>query len=92
MADLGFGGSTDETRHRSLNHCDVVLDGTNYLAWKLTLRLLLDGIRVWSHIDGSVTMPTPPVLRDSPDPSLVDSEAPPISSAALEDYQKQLEK
>ena len=92
MADLGFGGSTDEARHRSLHQCDVVLDGTNYLAWRLTLRLLLDGLRVWGHVAGTVTLPPSPVPQDSFDSSLDDGETHSISPAALEDYEKRLEK
>ena len=82
----------DEIRHRNIHHSDVVLDDTNYLAWKLTLRLLLDGLRVWGHVDGTVTMPTSPVLRDSPISSLDDSDTLSVSPAALEDYKKKLEK
>ena len=37
-------------------------------------------------------MPTAPIIRDSPNSSLDDSNAPPVSPAALEDYKKKLEK
>ena len=67
-------------------------DGTNYLAWKLTLRLLLDGLRVWGHADGTVAMPTSPVFRDYPTSSLDDDDTPSVSPAALEDYEKKLKK
>ena len=89
----------DEIRHRNLHHTDVVLDDTNYLAWKLTMRLLLDGLRLWGHVDGTVIIPTSPVLHDSFSSSLDDSDAPPVSLAAtpvslaaLENYEKRMEK
>ena len=92
MAGLGFGSMVDEIRLRNIHHTDVVLDDTNYLAWKLTLWLLFDGLRVWGHVDGTVPMPTSPILRDSPTSSLDDGDLPPVSPAALEDYKKKLDK
>ena len=44
MADFGFGGPMDSMQRRDIHHSNVVLDGTNYLPWKLTLQQLLDGI------------------------------------------------
>ena len=54
-------------------HSDVVLDGTNYLAWKLTLWRLLNGLRVLGHVDGTITMPVAPLIPDSSSSSLDDT-------------------
>ena len=80
-------------RHRNIHHSDVVLDGTYYLAWKLTLRRLLDGIRVLGHIDGTTLMPAAPSLPDSSSSSIDDAEGPPqISQTLLDAYEKKLNK
>jgi hypothetical protein len=62
----GSGGSMEHTR-RNFHHSDVVLEGSsNYLGWKLTLQRILDGLRLFGHIDGSAVMPVAPYFIDSP--------------------------
>ncbi|KAH7663855.1 Retrotransposon Copia-like N-terminal protein [Dioscorea alata] len=40
-----------------LQKADVMLDGKNYKAWSSTLRVLLRGLNLWGHVDG--TRPPP---------------------------------
>ena len=70
MDAFGFSGVLPEVRHRNLQHSDVVLDGSNYIPWKLTVKRILDGLRVLSHVDGSSAAPVPPYLSDSSSSSL----------------------
>ncbi|XP_039135730.1 uncharacterized protein LOC120273152 [Dioscorea cayenensis subsp. rotundata] len=65
MDGYGFSGILPELRHRNLHHSDVVLDGTNYIAWRLTIKRILDGIRVLHHVDGTGTAPTAPSIPDT---------------------------
>ena len=93
MDSFAFGGMHPEVRHRNLQHSDVVLDGTNYIPWKLTVKRILDGLRVLSHVDGTLSVPVAPYLSDTSSSSL---EAPDGSSsiflAVLEAFEKKLEK
>lgn len=76
MADYGLGGMMDSMRPRNIHHSDIVLDCTNYFAWKLTIQCLLDGIRVWGRVDGTPTMLTDPTIPDSSSSSVYDTDAP----------------
>ena len=94
MADLGFAhaGIADSMR-RHLHHSDTVLDGTNYLLWKLTLRRILDGLRLLGHAEGSTMPPVAPYLPDVSDSSVADEDAPPsLSPVLLDAFEKKLEK
>ena len=61
--DLAYAGITDSMR-RHLHHSDTLLDGTNYLLWKLTLRRILDGLRLLGHAEGTTLPPVAPSLPD----------------------------
>ena len=93
MDAYGFSGVLSEVRHWNLQYCDVVLNDTNYIPWKLTIQRILDGLRVLGHIDGTSAVPIAPYLSDTSSPSL---EAPDgsssISPAVLEAFEKKLEK
>ena len=94
MVDYGHGlaGIADSMR-RHLHHSDTVLDGTNYLLWKLTLRRILDGLRLLDHDEGSMLPPVAPYLPDVSDSSVADNDAPPsLSPVLLEAFEKKLEK
>ena len=71
----------------------MVLDGTNYIPWKLTVKRILDGLRVLSNVDGTLDAPVAPYLSDSSSSSL---EAPDgstsLSPAILEAFEKKPEK
>ena len=93
MDTFGFGGVLPEVRHRNLQHSDVVLDGTNYIPWKLTVKRIFDGLRVFSHVDDSSTAPVPPYLSDSPSSSLEAADgSTSLSPAILDSFEKKLEK
>ncbi|KAH7654990.1 Zinc finger CCHC-type protein [Dioscorea alata] len=70
MDIFGFSGVLS-SGHRQLHHSDVILDGTNYIPWKLTIKRILDGTRVLCHVDGTSTTPVAPSIPDS----IVSSEA-----------------
>ena len=90
---MGFGGVIPEVRHRNLQHSDVVLDDTNYIPWKLTVKRILDGLRVLSHVDGTATAPVAPYLSDASSSSLEASDgSSSLSPAILEAFEKKLEK
>ena len=94
MADWGLAhaGIADSTR-RHLHHSDTVLDGTNYLLWKLTLRRILDGLRLLGHAEGSTQPPVAPYLPDVSDSSVADEDVPPsLSPTLLDAFEKKLEK
>ena len=92
MADYTLGDVMDSMR-RNIDHLDVVLNGTNYLAWKLTIRWLLDGLWVLSHVNGTTTVSAAPFLPNSSNSSLDDADVPPpVTPALIEAYEKKLEK
>ena len=94
MADFGhvFAGVADSMR-RHLHHSNVVLDGTNYLLWKITIRHILDGLRVLGHADGSTPLPVAPYLPDVSCSSGADDDVPPsVSPILLEAFERKLEK
>ena len=94
MADLSlaYAGVADSMR-RHLHHSDTVLGGTNYLLWKLTLRRILDGLCLLSHVERSTLPPVAPYLPDVSDSSVVDENAPPsLSPSLLDAFEKKLEK
>ena len=76
IADFGLDGLMDSVRHRNIYHSDFVLDGTNYLTWKLNLQWLLDGIRVSDQFDGATLMPTASSLPNSSSSSIDEPEGP----------------
>ena len=89
MANFGHAsaGLADSMR-RSLTHSDVVLDDTNYLLWKLTIRRILDG--VLGYAEGSTSLLVTPYL---PDASVADDDVPPsLSPVLLEAFERKLEK
>ena len=94
MADFGRGlAGIADSMHRHLYHSDTVLDGTNYLLWKLTLRRILDGLRLLGHAEGSTLPPVAPHLPDVSDSSVTDEEvSPSLSPILLEAFEKKLEK
>lgn len=65
MDCYGFSGVLTEMHHRNLQHSDVVLDGTNYIPWKLTIKRILDSTRIFLHVDGTSITHTAPTLPDS---------------------------
>ena len=94
MDTFGLGGVLPEVRHRNLQHSDVVLDGTNYIPWKLTVKRILDDLRALGHVDGTSAVLVALYLSDTSNSSL---EAPAGSSSSiapvdLEAFEKQLEK
>ena len=94
MVDFGLGlaGIADSMRC-NLHHSDTVLNGTNYLQWKLTIRRILDGLWVLGHADGSMSMPVAPYLLDTSDSSVADDGVPSLISPILpEAFEKKLEK
>ena len=94
MADFGqaSAGLTDSMR-RSLTHSDVVLDGTNYILWKLTIRRILDGLRVLGHAEGSTPLPVAPYLSDVSGSFVADEDMPPsLSPVLLEAFERKLDK
>ena len=84
MANFGqaSAGLTD-SMPRSLTHSDVVLDGTNYILWKLTIRRILDGLRVLDLAEGSTPLPVAPYLPDASGSSVTDEDMPPSLSPVL---------
>ena len=89
MPSLGMADSM----WRNLHHSDVVLDGTNYLLWKLTLRRILNGLRVLGHADGSMALHVAPYLPDASSSSVTADDVPPsISLVLLEAFKNKLEK
>ena len=93
MDAYGFGGVHPEVRHRNLQHFDVVLDGTNYIPWRLTVKRILDGLRVLSHVDGTATAPVAPYLSDVSSSSLEASDgSSSLSPTVLKAFEKKLEK
>ena len=94
MADFGqaLAGLADSMR-RSLTHSDVVLDGTNYILWKLTIRRILDGLRVLGLAEGSTPLPMAPYFPDASGSSVADEDMPPsLSPVLLEAFERKLEK
>ena len=92
MADFGLvhvGIADSIWRH--LHHSDTVLDGINYLLWKLTLRRILDGLRLLGHAKGSTLPPMAPYLPDVSASSVADNGVPP-SPVLLDAFEKKLEK
>ena len=93
MDSYGFGGVFSEVRHRNLQHSDVALDGTNYIPKKLTVKRILDGLRVLNHVDGTATTPVAPYLSEASSSSLEASDgSSSISPAVLEAFEKKQEK
>ena len=94
MADWGlaYAGIADSTR-RHLHHSDTILDGTNYLLWKLTVRRILDGLRLLGHAEGTTLPPAAPYLPDVSESSIADGDAPSsISPLLLDAFEKKSEK
>ena len=92
MDTFGFG-VVPEVRHRNLQHSDVVLDGTNYIPWRLTVKRILDGLRVLGHADGTAITPVAPYLSETSSSSLEATDgSSSISPAVLEAFEKKLEK
>ena len=94
MADFGHvsAGLADSMR-RSLTHSNVVLDGTNYILWKLTIRRILDGLRVLSLAEGSTPLPVAPYLLDASGSSVADEDMPSsLFPVLLEAFERKLEK
>ena len=52
---------------------DVLLNGQNYKAWSSTMRLLLRGLKLWGHVDGSRTALPHPVTASEMSLGSVDS-------------------
>ena len=93
MTDFGhvLAGIANSMR-RNLQHSDVVLADTNYLLWKLTIRRILDGLRVLGHAEGSTPLPVAPYLPDVSSSSVADDDVPPsISPVVLEAFERKLE-
>ena len=89
---LSLVGVADSAR-RHLHHSDTVLDGANYLLWKLTITRILDGLRILGHADGTTPLPVSPYLPGTPGSSVADDDAPSsLSPALLEAFEKKLEK
>ena len=85
---LAHAGIADSMR-RHLHHSDTVFDDTNYLLWKLTLRRILNGLRLLGHAEGSTLPPVAPYLPDVSDSSVADEDVPPsISLVLLEAFEK----
>ena len=94
MVDFGqaSAGLADSMR-RSLTHSNVVLDGTNYILWKLTIRRILDGLRVLGYAEGSTSLPVAPFLPDTSGSSVADDDVPPsLSPVLLKAFEQKLEK
>ena len=71
----------------------MVLDGTNYILWKLTIRRILDGLRVLGLAKGSTPLLVAPYLPDASDTSVADEDMPPsLSPVLLEAFERKLEK
>lgn len=85
MDCYGFSGVLPKMRHRNLQHSDVVLDGTNYIPWKLIVKRILDGTRILCHVDSTCIAPTASTLPNS----IVSSSK---VSALLTTFEQQLEK
>lgn len=85
MDVYGFSGVLLEIRHQNLQQSDVVLDGTNYIPWRLTVKRILDDIRVLPHVDGTSTVPIAPTLSDT---AILSME----TSALLTTFKQKLEK
>lgn len=82
MDAYGFSGVVTEVCHRNPQHSNVILDGTNYIPWKLTIKGILDSIHVPRHVDGIFTTLTQSNI------TVAFSEA----SAFLAAFEQQLEK
>ena len=93
MADFGQASADlANSMRRSLTHSDVVLDGTNYILWKLTIRRILDGLRVLGFAEGSTPLPVDPFLPDASGSSVADDDVPPsLSPVLLEAFERKLE-
>lgn len=65
MDACGFSGLLLEILHRNLHQSDVVLDGTDFIPWKLIIKRILDSICVFRHIDGICTASTVPVVSNT---------------------------
>lgn len=58
--DYGISGVLLNVRHCNLQHSDVVLNGTNYIPWKLIVKRILCSIRFLRHVyDTSIALITP---------------------------------
>lgn len=64
-----FSGVLLEDRHRNLQHSNIILYGTNYNPWKLTIKRILNGIRVLRHVDGTFTPTQSDAITASSEPS-----------------------
>ena len=94
MADFGhvLAGIADSMR-RNLHHSDVVLDDTNYLLWKLTIRRILNGLRVLGYAEGSTPLPVALYLLDASGSSVADDDVPTsLSPVLFEAFERKLEK
>ena len=91
MADFGqaLADLTDSMR-RSLTHSDVVLDGINYILWKLTIRRILDGLRVLGLAEGSTSLPVAPYLPDASDSSVADDDMPSSLSSSFRGLREEI--
>lgn len=58
MDAYGFSGVLPKVRHCNLQHSDVILDGTNDIPWKLTIKQILNGICVFHHVVGISIAPS----------------------------------
>ena len=92
MFGHAFGGMANSMR-RNLHHSDVVLDDTNYLPLKLTIKRILDGLRILGHTDGTSALPVAPYLPNAYSSFDVDDDVPPsISPVLLEAFERKSEK
>ena len=46
-----------------LQKADVILDGQNYKVWFATVGVILRGLDLWGHIDGTEPAPPPPTVN-----------------------------
>ena len=94
MADFGQAlAGFANSMQRSLTHSDVVLDGTNYILWKLMICGILDGLRILGLAEGSTSLPMAPYLPDAFGSSIVDEDMPPsLSPVLLKAFERKLEK
>ena len=54
-----------------LQKADVILDGQNYKAWSATVGVILCGLDLWGHIDGTEPAPPPPAVSPAESSSTV---------------------
>ena len=94
MAEFGHAGAgLADSMRRSLTYSDVVIDDANYILWKLTIRRILDGLRILSLAEGSTPLPVAPYLPDASGSSVADEDMPPsLSLVLLEAFERKLEK